>query len=109
METKCAIFIDDLPRMLPTKFRLIWPSGYRGEDYLKIDLSETMPMAAMFVNGSELNGVEKINAMSYIFTLLVFGKPNKTTINKKETTIFYRSTSFRFSFIFRYSKVVQVS
>jgi hypothetical protein len=26
--TKWAIFIEDLPRMLPTKFRFIWPSGF---------------------------------------------------------------------------------
>jgi hypothetical protein len=43
--------------------------------------------------------------MAYIFTLLMFRKSNKTTINKNKTTIFYRSTSFRFSFIFRYFKV----
>ena len=49
--------------------------------------------------------VEKIYGMAYIFTLLMFRKPNKTTINKNKTTNFYRSTSFRFSFIFRYFKV----
>jgi hypothetical protein len=27
--------------MLPTKFRFIWLSGFRGEEFLKIDLSET--------------------------------------------------------------------
>jgi hypothetical protein len=26
--TKWAFFIEDLPRMLPTKFRFIWPSGW---------------------------------------------------------------------------------
>ena len=29
-----SIFIEDLPRMLPTKFRFIWPHGFRGEDFL---------------------------------------------------------------------------
>ena len=53
--------------------------------------------------------VEKINFMAYIFTLLMFRKPNKTTINKNKTTNLYRSTSFRFSFIFRYFKVFQVT
>jgi hypothetical protein len=53
--------------------------------------------------------VEKIYGMAYIFTLLMFRKPNKTTINKNKTTNFYQSTSFRFSFIFRYFKVFQVS
>jgi hypothetical protein len=38
---KLAIFIEDLPRMLPTKFRFIWPSGYGGEDSLEINQSET--------------------------------------------------------------------
>ena len=55
------------------------------------------------------SGVAKIYGMAYIFTLLMFRKPNKTTINKNKTTNFYRSTSFRFSFIFRYFKVFQVS
>ena len=27
--------------MIPTKFRFIWPSGFRGEDFLDIDQSET--------------------------------------------------------------------
>ena len=39
--TKWAIFIDDLPRMLPTKFRFIWQSGFREEDFLEINQSET--------------------------------------------------------------------
>jgi hypothetical protein len=52
--------------------------------------------------------IAKIYGMAYIFTHLMFKKPNKTTINKNKTTNFYRSTSFRFSFIFRYFKVFQV-
>jgi hypothetical protein len=39
--TKLAIFIEDLPLMLPTNFRIIWKSGFRGEDFLEIDQSET--------------------------------------------------------------------
>jgi hypothetical protein len=27
--------------MLPTKFRFIWPNGFRGEDFLEINHSET--------------------------------------------------------------------
>ena len=38
--TKLAKFIEDLPRILPTKFRFIWPSGFR-EDFLEINQSET--------------------------------------------------------------------
>jgi hypothetical protein len=39
--TKLAFFIKDFPRMLPTKFRFIWPSGFRGDDFLEINQSET--------------------------------------------------------------------
>jgi hypothetical protein len=41
--------------MLPTKFRLIWPSGFR-EDFLKsANQKEELSVEAMFVNGSERN------------------------------------------------------
>ena len=39
--TKLAIFIKDFPRMLPTKFRFIWPSGFRGDNFLEINQSGT--------------------------------------------------------------------
>jgi hypothetical protein len=43
--------------MLPTKFRSIWPSGFRGEDFfLKLaNQKQELPMAAMFVIGSGQN------------------------------------------------------
>jgi hypothetical protein len=42
--------------MLPTKFRFIWQSSFRGEDFIKsTNQKQELPMAAMFVNGSELN------------------------------------------------------
>ena len=42
--------------MLPTKFRFIWQSGFRGEDLFKsANQKQELPMAAMFVNGSEQN------------------------------------------------------
>ena len=42
--------------MLPTKFRFICPSGFRGEDLFKsANQKQELPMAAMFVNESELN------------------------------------------------------
>ena len=34
-EPKWTIFIEDLPYVLPTKFRFIWPSGFRGEDLFR--------------------------------------------------------------------------
>jgi hypothetical protein len=39
--------------MLSTEFQFIWPSGFRGEDFLEINQSETR--MAMFINQSELN------------------------------------------------------
>jgi hypothetical protein len=42
--------------MLPTKFRFIWPSGFRGEDFFKsANQKQELPVAAMFVNGSGPN------------------------------------------------------
>jgi hypothetical protein len=40
MGTKCAFFLDDLPRMLPTKFWFIWQSGFREEHFSEINQSE---------------------------------------------------------------------
>jgi hypothetical protein len=41
---------------IPTKFQFIWLSGFRGEDFLEINQSETrLSMVAMFVNGSRQN------------------------------------------------------
>jgi hypothetical protein len=33
--TKWVICIEDLPKMLPTKFWFIWQSSFRGEDFFK--------------------------------------------------------------------------
>jgi hypothetical protein len=42
--------------MLPTKFRFIWSSGYRGEDFFRsANQKQELPIAAMFINGSEQN------------------------------------------------------
>jgi hypothetical protein len=42
--------------MLPSKFRIIWPSGYRREEFLKsAHQKQELPVAAMFVNGSGRN------------------------------------------------------
>jgi hypothetical protein len=42
--------------MLPTKFRFIWPSGFKGEDFLKLaNQKQELPVVAMFVNGSGQN------------------------------------------------------
>jgi hypothetical protein len=42
--------------MLPTKFRFIWPSSFRGEDLKKsTNQKQELPVAAMFVNRSGQN------------------------------------------------------
>jgi hypothetical protein len=42
--------------MLPTKFRFIWPSSFRGEDLKKLaNQKQELPVVAMFVNGSGRN------------------------------------------------------
>ena len=38
--------------MLPTKFRFIWPSDFRGEDFFKsANQNQESPVVAMLVNG----------------------------------------------------------
>jgi hypothetical protein len=42
--------------MLPTKFRFIWPSGFREEDFKKsANQKQELPVAAMLGNGSQQN------------------------------------------------------
>ena len=54
--TKLAIFIENLPSMLPTKFRFIWETDSEEKIIEKsINQKQELPVAAMFVNGSKLN------------------------------------------------------
>jgi hypothetical protein len=42
--------------MLPTKFRFIWPSDFRVEDFQKLaNQKQELPVVATFVNGSGRN------------------------------------------------------
>ena len=42
--------------MLPTKFRFIWPHGFRGEEFKKsANQKQDSPVADMFVNGTGRN------------------------------------------------------
>jgi hypothetical protein len=42
--------------MLPTKFRFLWPSGFRREEFNKsTNQKQELPVAAIFVNGSGQN------------------------------------------------------
>jgi hypothetical protein len=41
--------------MIPSKFRFIWQSGFRGEDFKKSpNQKQELSMVAIFVNGTEL-------------------------------------------------------
>ena len=47
---------EDFPQMLPTKFRIIQPCGFREEDYQKqTNQKQESSVVAMFVNGSGRN------------------------------------------------------
>ena len=39
--------------MLPTKFQFIWPSGFREDFFKSANQKQKLPVAAMFVNGSD--------------------------------------------------------
>ena len=42
--------------MLPPMFRIIWPTGFRGEEFWKLtNQKQELPVAAMFVNGPGRN------------------------------------------------------
>jgi hypothetical protein len=42
--------------MLPAKFPYIWPTSFRGEEFLKsANQKQELPVVAMFVNGSGRN------------------------------------------------------
>jgi hypothetical protein len=54
-------FVEDLPRMLPTKFRFIWPSGFRGKDFSEINQSETRIACGGHENFSPLKPLCQMN------------------------------------------------
>ena len=42
--------------MLPVKYQLIWPSGFRGEDFsISANQKQELSMVALFINGTEQN------------------------------------------------------
>jgi hypothetical protein len=69
--------------MLPTKFRLIWPSGFRGEDFFKsANQKQELPVVAMFVNGSGKN-VQSLERTAHRCFLLSFGSFDQTASEEK--------------------------
>jgi hypothetical protein len=50
---KCAIFIEELPWLLPTKFWFIWLSSLRGKYFIKsANKKQELSVETLFVNGS---------------------------------------------------------
>ena len=63
--------------MLPTKFRFIWQSGFRGEDLKKsANQKQELPVVAMFVNGSGQNvhSLERTFHRCFLPSIGSFGK-----------------------------------
>ena len=81
--------------MLPTKFRFIWPSGFRGEDFFKLaNQKQELPMTAMFVNGSGQNeqSLERTFYRCFLPCFVSFGQAVSEEkifleINQSETRI----------------------
>ena len=62
--------------MLPTKFRFIWPSGFKGEDFKKsANQKQKLTMAAIFVNGSGQNeqSLERTFHRHFLLSFTSFG------------------------------------
>jgi hypothetical protein len=62
--------------MLPTKFRLIWPSGFRG-DFLKLaNQKQELTVVAMFGNGSKQNvhSLERTFHRCFLLSFSSFGR-----------------------------------
>jgi hypothetical protein len=81
--------------MLPTKFRFIWPSGFRGEDLKKsANQKQKLPMAAMFANRSGQNeqSLERTFHRCFLPSFISFGwgvseeKIKMWKVNGRQTT-----------------------
>jgi hypothetical protein len=71
--------------MLPTKFRFIWQSGFRGEDFFKsANQNQELPMAAMFVNGSgRKNNLYRGPYIDASYQASVHASPNEQKLGRK--------------------------
>ena len=82
--------IEDLPQMLPTTFRFIWQSGFKGEDFQKsTNQKQELPVAVIFVNGQGRN-VQSLQRTSHRCILPSFGSFGKAVSEEK---IFQKSTN----------------
>jgi hypothetical protein len=78
--------------MLPTKFRIIWPSGFRGEEFKKsANQKQESPVVAMFANGSGRNEQSLQKTFHRCF-LLSFGSFGQAVIEEKIFLISHSET-----------------
>ena len=79
--------------MLPTKFRFIWPSGFRGEESKKsANQKQESPVLTMFVNRSGRNeqSIQRTFHRCFLPSFISFGqavseeKPFQKSIKKKQ-------------------------
>jgi hypothetical protein len=76
--------------MLPTKFRFIWQSGFRGEEFKKsANQKQESPVVAMFVNGSGRNE-QSLQRTFHRFFLLNFGSFGQAVSEEKIFNNLYR-------------------
>jgi hypothetical protein len=62
--------------MLPTKFRFIWPNGFRGEEFKKsANQKQELPVADMFATGSGRNeqSLQRIFYRCFLPSFISFG------------------------------------
>ena len=81
------MFIEDLPQMLPTKFRFNWLNSFREDDFQK--LKQELPVAAMLANESGQNE-QSFQRTFYRCFLPSFGSFGKVVSEEK---IFQKSTN----------------
>jgi len=68
--------IEDLQYMLTTKFRFIWQSGFREEDFIKsANQKEELPVSVMFVNvsGQNMQSLERTFHRCFLSSFSSFG------------------------------------
>ena len=82
-------FIENLLQMLPIKFRFIWQSGFRGQDFQKsTNQKQELPVTAISVNGSGRNeqSLQRTFHRCILPSFGSFGKAVSSEKNLKKST-----------------------